>query len=341
MIKNRLLLDALNGDNVSRPPVWMMRQAGRYLPDFMKLKEKYNFFTRCKTPELAAKITLMPIEQIGTDAAILFSDILVVPQAMGVDVEMRKELGPFIPKPIREAKQIEKIVIPDVDDNLNYVFEAIRLSKQMIDNRVPLIGFAGSPWTVLCYMVQGQGSKNFDIAKSFCFSQPEAAHMLLEKITTTTIKYLKSKVKAGVNVIQLFDSWGGLLSEDDYQKFSWHYNQKIIDSLKSKTKIISFSKGCWFALPLMAKSGVDALGIDWTCSARNARYLTGGKVTLQGNLDPSRLMSTPKEIEKLTKKMIAEFGVQKYIVNLGHGILPNVPVDNAKAFVNTVKNYSV
>jgi|TARA_B100000242_G_scaffold222950_1_gene163775 uroporphyrinogen decarboxylase len=341
VIKNRLLLDALNGDNVSRPPVWMMRQAGRYLPDFMKLKEKYDFFTRCKTPELAAKITLMPIEQIGTDAAILFSDILVVPQAMGVDVEMRKELGPFIPKPIREAKQIEKIVIPDVDDNLNYVFEAIRLSKQMIDNRVPLIGFAGSPWTVLCYMVQGQGSKNFDIAKSFCFSQPEAAHMLLEKITTTTIKYLKSKVKAGVNVIQLFDSWGGLLSEDDYQKFSWHYNQKIIDSLKSKTKIISFSKGCWFALPLMAKSGVDALGIDWTCSARNARYLTGGKVTLQGNLDPSRLMSTPKEIEKLTKKMIAEFGVQKYIVNLGHGILPNVPVDNAKAFVNTVKNYSV
>ena len=341
MIKNRLLLDALNGDNVSRPPVWMMRQAGRYLPDFMKLKEKYNFFTRCKTPELAAKITLMPIEQIGTDAAILFSDILVVPQAMGVDVEMRKELGPFIPKPIREAKQIEKIVIPDVDDNLNYVFEAIRLSKQMIDNRVPLIGFAGSPWTVLCYMVQGQGSKNFDIAKSFCFSQPEAAHMLLEKITTTTIKYLKSKVKAGVNVIQLFDSWGGLLSEDDYQKFSWHYNQKIIDSLKSKTKIISFSKGCWFALPLMAKSGVDALGIDWTCSARNARYLTGGKVTLQGNLDPSRLMSTPKEIEKLTKKMIAEFGIQKYVVNLGHGILPNVPVDNAKAFVNAVKNYSV
>ena len=212
MIKNRLLLDALNGDNVSRPHVWMMRQAGRYLPDFMKLKEKYDFFTRCKTPELAAKITLMPIEQIGTDAAILFSDILVVPQAMGVDVEMRKELGPFIPKPIREAKQIEKIVIPDVDDNLNYVFEAIRLSKQMIDNRVPLIGFAGSPWTVLCYMVQGQGSKNFDIAKSFCFSQPEAAHMLLEKITTTTIKYLKSKVKAGVNVIQLFDSWGGLLS---------------------------------------------------------------------------------------------------------------------------------
>lgn len=341
MIKNRLLLDALNGDKVWRPPVWMMRQAGRYLPDFMKLKDKYDFFTRCKTPELAAKITLMPIEQIGTDAAILFSDILVVPQAMGVDVEMRKELGPFIPKPIREAKQIEKIVIPDVDDNLNYVFEAIRLSKQMIDNRVPLIGFAGSPWTVLCYMVQGQGSKNFDIAKSFCFSQPEAAHMLLEKITTTTIKYLKSKVKAGVNVIQLFDSWGGLLSEDDYQKFSWHYNQKIIDSLKSKTKIISFSKGCWFALPLMAKSGVDALGIDWTCSARNARYLTGGKVTLQGNLDPSRLMSTPKEIEKLTKKMIAEFGVQKYIVNLGHGILPNVPVDNAKAFVNTVKNYSV
>jgi uroporphyrinogen decarboxylase len=338
MLKNDLLLRALAGESLSRPPVWMMRQAGRYLPDFMKLKAKYDFFTRCQTPELATEITVMPIDQIGTDAAILFSDILVIPQAMDIAVEMKDGVGPWLPNPIRSAKDVSNVVVPEVSDRLHYVFEAIKQTKKVLDNRVPLIGFAGSPWTILCYAVQGQGSKNFDIAKSFCFSQPEAAHQLLQKITDTTIAYLKQKVAAGVDVVQLFDSWGGMLGEDDYQTFSWQYMQQIIDALK--TKVIAFAKGCWFALPIMARSGVHALGIDWTCSARNARYLSGGQLTLQGNFDPARLLSPIPEIEKLARKMVDDFGVQNYIANLGHGILPNVPVDHAKAFVNAIKSYN-
>ena len=340
MLKNDLLLRALAGESLTRPPVWMMRQAGRYLPDFMKLKAKYDFFTRCQTPELATEITVMPIDQIGTDAAILFSDILVIPQAMDIAVEMKDGVGPWLPNPIRAAKDVANVVVPDVTDRLHYVFEAIKQTKKVLDNRVPLIGFAGSPWTILCYAVQGQGSKNFDLAKSFCFSQPEAAHQLLQKITDTTIAYLKQKVAAGVDVVQLFDSWGGMLGEDDYQTFSWQYMQQIIDALKSETKVIAFAKGCWFALPIMARSGVHALGIDWTCSARNARYLSGGQITLQGNFDPARLLSPIPEIEKLARKMIDDFGVQNYIANLGHGILPNVPVDHAKAFVNAIKSYN-
>jgi len=340
MLKNDLFLRALNGENLSRPPVWMMRQAGRYLPDFMKLKEKYDFFTRCQTPELAAEITVMPIDQIGTDAAILFSDILVVPQAMDIAVEMKNGVGPWLPNPIRTAEDVSKVIVPDVEDRLQYVMEAIKQTKGLLDNRVPLIGFAGSPWTILCYAVQGQGSKSFDLAKGFCFSQPEAAHQLLQKITDTTIAYLKAKVRAGVDAVQLFDSWGGMLGEEDYQTFSWQYMQQIIDALKDDTKVIAFAKGCWFALPTMARSGVRALGIDWTCSARNARYLTGGQLTLQGNFDPSRLLSPIPEIEKMAKQMVDAFGTQHYIANLGHGILPNVPVDHAKAFVNAIKSYN-
>lgn len=340
MLKNDLLLRALNGESLSRPPVWMMRQAGRYLPDFMKLKEKYDFFTRCRTPELATEITVMPIDQIETDAAILFSDILVVPQAMDITVEMKDGIGPWLPNPIRNAKDVENVVVPDVEDRLHYVMEAVKLTKTALDNRVPLIGFAGSPWTILCYAVQGQGSKNFDLAKGFCFSQPEAAHQLLQKITDTTIAYLKAKVRAGVDAVQLFDSWGGMLGEEDYQSFSWQYMQQIISALKDETKVIAFAKGCWFALPTMARSGAHALGVDWTCSARNARYLSGGQITLQGNFDPSRLLSPIPQIEKMAKNMVDAFGTQHYIANLGHGILPNVPVEHAKAFVNAIKSYN-
>jgi uroporphyrinogen decarboxylase len=339
MLKNDIFIRALQGEVLDRPPVWMMRQAGRYLPDFMKLKSKYDFFTRCQNPELASDITVMPIDQIGTDAAILFSDILVVPQAMGIDVEMKDGLGPWLPNPIRSVKDVNKVVVPDVSDRLSYVMEAIQLTKAKLNNRVPLIGFAGSPWTIMCYAVQGQGSKNFDLAKAFCFSQPKAAHALLQKITDTTIEYLKAKVNSGVDVIQLFDSWGGVFGEEDYQIFSWKYLQQIIDALKNETKVIVFAKGCWFALPIIARSGVHAIGVDWTCSARNARYLTGGQIPLQGNFDPSKLLGTIPEIKRLTRKMISEFGTQNYIANLGHGILPNVSVDHAKAFVNTVKDY--
>lgn len=340
MLKNDLFLKALNGETVNRPPVWMMRQAGRYLPDFMKLKAKYEFFTRCQTPELATEITIMPIDQIGPDAAILFSDILVVLQAMQIPVEMKDGIGPWIPNPIRSSEQVSQVIVPDIHEHLGYVLDAVKMTKQALNDRVPLIGFAGSPWTLLCYAVQGQGSKNFDIAKGFCFSQPEAAHALLQKITDTTIAYLKEKVKAGVHAVQVFDSWGGLLSPDDYSIFSWPYIKQIINALKEDIPVIVFGKGCWFALNEMGRSGASALGVDWTCTARNARYLSGGQITLQGNFDPSRLLSPIPEIKAGVHKMINEFGKDKYIVNLGHGILPNIPVDHAKAFVDAVKEYT-
>jgi uroporphyrinogen decarboxylase len=338
-IKNDLFLRALKGETVERPPVWMMRQAGRYLPEFMKIKEKYDFFTRCQTPELASEITVQPIRRFGMDAAILFSDILVIPQAMGIEVQMKPDFGPYLPKPIRTEIDVEQVLIPDVHEELDYVMQAIAATREKLHDEIPLIGFAGSPWTILCYCVQGQGSKTFDKAKEFCFTQPVAAHNLLQKITDTTISYLKAKVKAGVNAVQVFDSWGGMLSPGDYQEYSWFYIQQIIDALKDETQVIVFGKGCWFALGDMAKSGAAALGVDWTCSAQNARTLTGGKITLQGNFDPARLLSPPDVIKKMVTQMIDDFGKDKYVVNLGHGILPNVPVENAKAFIDAVKEY--
>ena len=339
MIKNDLYLRALRGETVPRPPVWMMRQAGRYLPEFIAIREKYDFFTRCRTPELASEITVQPIRRFGMDAAILFSDILVVPQAMNIPFEMKPGVGPYLPNPIRTPKDVEATIVPDINESLGYVMDAIKMTKEMLNDEVPLIGFAGSPWTVFCYCVQGQGSKSFDKAKEFCFTQPVAAHQLLQKITDTTIAYLKEKVKAGVDAVQIFDSWVGMLSPTDYQEFSWRYIKQIIDALHNEAPVIAFGKGCWFALEEMTKSNVSALGVDWTLSPKIARKLTNNKVTLQGNLDPSRLLSPPSEIKKLVTQMINEFGKDKYIVNLGHGILPNIPVDNAKAFIDAVKEY--
>ncbi len=338
-IKNDLFLRALKGEIVERPPVWMMRQAGRYLPEFITLRDQYDFFTRCQTPELAAEITVQPIRRYGMDAAILFSDILVIPQAMGIEVIMKEDVGPFIPKPIRSQKDVDNVPIPDVHKELGYVMDAIKLTKEMLNDDIPLIGFAGSPWTILCYVVQGQGSKSYDIAKGFCFEHPAAAHMLLQKITDTTILYLKAKVKAGVNAVQVFDSWGGMLSPVDYQEFSWQYINQIIEALKDDAPVIAFGKGCWFALDEMSKSNASALGVDWTISPKMARQLTGGNITLQGNFDPSRLLSPPSVIKKMVTEMIDEFGKDKYVANLGHGILPNIPLDNAKAFVDAVKEY--
>lgn len=339
MIKNDLFLKALNNETVERPPVWMMRQAGRYLPEFMAIKEKYDFFTRCKTPELASEITVQPIRIIQPDVAILFSDILVIPQAMGIDVELEDGIGPVLPNPIRTSADVDRVFIPDINDTLGYVMDAIDMTKEKLNNEVPLIGFAGSPWTIFCYAVEGKGSKSFDKAKGFCFSNPVAAHLLLQKITDTTILYLKEKVKHGVNAVQIFDSWGGMLSPTDYTEFSWNYMNQIVEALAPETKVIVFGKGCWFALNDMAKSKAAAIGVDWTVSPKNARYLTGGKKTLQGNFDPSRLLSPIPVIKKMVHEMIDEFGVDNYIVNLGHGILPNIPVDHAKAFVDAVKEY--
>uniref|UniRef100_UPI0039A5F180 uroporphyrinogen decarboxylase n=1 Tax=Ornithobacterium rhinotracheale TaxID=28251 RepID=UPI0039A5F180 len=339
MPKNDLLLKALRGEEVPRPPVWMMRQAGRYLPEFIALRDKYDFFTRCQTPELASEITLQPYRRFPIDAAIIFSDILVIPQAMGLNFEMKSGVGPWLENPVRSAADVAKLAGGNVNENLQYVFDAIDLTKEELNDEIPLIGFAGSPWTIFCYAVQGQGSKNFDKAKVFAFTKPALAHKLLQKITDSTILYLEEKAKHGCDVLQIFDSWGGMLSPKDYQEFSYQYIEQIVNALYKIAPVVVFAKGCWFALEKMATSNASALGVDWTITPQMARELTGYKKTLQGNFDPSRLLSPPEKIQEMVKEMIEDFGTYKYIANLGHGILPNVPVENAEAFIQAVVNY--
>ena len=324
---------------MERPPVWMMRQAGRYLPDYMKLKDKYSFFERVQNPELATTITLQPVDQIGVDAAIIFSDILVVLQAMGLEVQLIENKGPLLPNPVKNAADIKRVHLPEVKKELDYVFKALELTKKELNGRVPLIGFAGAPWTLLCYMVEGHGSKTFDQAKAFCYTQPKLAHLLLQMITDTTIAYVREQVRSGADVIQIFDSWGGLLSPDDFENLSLQYIRQIIESLKEESLSIIFAKGAWHALGSMAETGANGLGLDWCISPTMARKFSGNDITLQGNLDPAKLLSPIPEIKKEVGKMVEEFGSQRYIANLGHGILPNIPVDHARAFVETVKNY--
>ncbi len=339
-LKNDLLLKALKREEIQRPPVWMMRQAGRYLPDYIKLREKYDFFTRVQTPELAAEITLQPIEQIGVDAAIIFSDILVIPQAMGLKVLLEEGKGPLLPDVIRDQKDISALNISDIVEKLNYVTNALSLTKRELNGRVPLIGFAGAPFTILCYMVEGKGSKTWEKAKQFCFTQPALAHQLLQKITDATISYLKAQVNAGADVLQVFDSWSGTLSPADFKIFSQSYLLQIADALKEDAPLILFPKGSWYALKELSESNASALGIDWCISPSMAREMTNNKITLQGNFDPAKLLLPISQIKKAVKEMIDEFGVQGYIANLGHGITPHIPVDHAKAFVDAVKEYT-
>jgi uroporphyrinogen decarboxylase len=317
----------------------MMRQAGRYLPEYLELRKKYGFFERCQTPELACEITLQPVNIIGVDAAILFSDILVVPQAMGLEVQLVENKGPFLPDPIQTAQDLRRIRVPEIHETLGYVFDAIKLIKQELNGRVPLIGFAGAPWTLLCYMVQGKGSKTFDEAKIFCYTQPKLAHQLLQMITDTTIAYLQAQVAAGADIVQLFDSWGGLLGPDDFEDLSLYYMRQIVAALQNKVPTIVFAKGAWHSLKAMAETGAQCLGIDWCIKPSIARELAGKAVTLQGNFDPAKLLSPVPVIEKEVQAMLRAFGPGKHIANLGHGILPNVPVDHARAFVDAVKNY--
>jgi uroporphyrinogen decarboxylase len=338
-LKNDILLRVLRGENVERPPVWMMRQAGRYLPEYMVLREKYDFFERCQNPRLACEITIQPVDIIGVDAAILFSDILVVPQAMGLQVELVESKGPILPEPIKTLHDFDRIRVPDVNESLQYVFDAIQLTKQELNGRVPLIGFAGAPWTILCYMVQGKGSKTFDEAKAFCYTQPAMAHRLLQMITDTTIAYLREQVKAGVDVIQVFDSWGGLLGPDDFENISLKYTRQIIEALAGDVLTIIFAKGAWHSLETMSNTGAHGLGIDWCITPQMSRELAGDEITLQGNFDPAKLLSPIPVIKKEVRKMLTGFGGQRHIANLGHGILPNTPVDHAKAFVETVKEW--
>lgn len=340
-LKNDLLLRALRHEVVERPPVWMMRQAGRYLPDYLKLKAKYDFFTRVQTPELACAITLQPIDQVGVDAAIIFSDILVIPQAMGLEVLMEEGKGPSLPKIIQTQNDIDALITEGAEESLKYVYDALSLTKKELNGRVPLIGFAGAPWTILCYMVEGKGSKTWDKAKQFAYTQPQLAHQLLQKITSITISYLKAQAKAGADVLQVFDSWSGTLSPADFKIFAQPYLIQIADALKDDAPIILFPKGSWYALKELSESSASGLGIDWCITPQFARELTGNKITLQGNFDPAKLLAPIPEIKKAVKEMIDAFGTQNYIANLGHGITPNVPVDHAKAFVDAVKEYKL
>jgi uroporphyrinogen decarboxylase len=340
-LKNDLLLRALRKEQVERPPVWMMRQAGRYLPDYIKLRNKYDFFTRVQTPALACEITLQPVDQVGVDAAIIFSDILVIPQAMGLEVLMEEGKGPSLPKTIKTQADIDSLVTEGVQESLKYVMNALALTKSELMGRVPLIGFAGAPWTILCYMVEGKGSKTWDKAKQFAYTEPAMAHQLLQKITDITIQYLKAQVKAGADTVQVFDSWAGSLSPQDFRTYAQPYLLQIADALKDDVPVILFPKGSWYALKDLAESSASGIGIDWAVSPQVARELTSNNITLQGNFDPARLLAPIPQIKKWVKEMIDGFGVQNYIANLGHGITPNVPVDHAKAFVDAVKEYEM
>ena len=339
MLKNDLLLRALKGETVERVPVWMMRQAGRYLPDYLKLKAKYDFFTRVETPELAAEITLQPVDQIGVDAAIIFSDILVIPQAMGLTVLMEEGKGPSLPNTVASQSDVDRLVTSDVEESLKYVMDALSLTKKELNGKVPLIGFAGAPWTILCYMVEGKGSKTWDKAKQFAYTQPLVAHELLQKITDITIQYLKAQVAAGADTVQVFDSWAGSLSPADFKQFAQPYLIQIADALFPLAPVILFPKGSWYAIEDLSRSSAAGIGIDWCIEPKLARTLSGNRITLQGNFDPAHLLSPIPEIQRRVKEMIDGFGTSRYVANLGHGITPNVPVDHARAFVEAVKNY--
>jgi uroporphyrinogen decarboxylase len=317
----------------------MMRQAGRYLPDYIRLRDKYDFFTRVQTPELATQITLQPVDQVGVDAAIIFSDILVIPQAMGVKVLMEEGKGPFLPETIKTQKDIDALNTSHAEEHLKYVLDALTLTKKELSNRVPLIGFAGAPWTILCYMVEGKGSKTWDKVKQFAYTEPQLTHALLQKITSITIDYLKAQIRAGADAVQVFDSWAGSLSPEDFKTYAQPYLIQIADAIKDVAPVILFPKGSWYALKDLSESSASGIGIDWSITPKLAREFTSHNITLQGNFDPAKLLAPIPLIKKWVKEMIDGFGVQNYIANLGHGITPNVPVDHAKAFIEAVKEY--
>lgn len=321
-----------------------MRQAGRYLPEYRAVREKSDFLTMCKTPELAAEVTIQPIDIIQTDAAILFSDILVIPEAMGMHLIMHEGKGPVFPKPIRSETDAAELKNIDPYKNLKYVLDAVKLTKRELNGRVPLIGFSGSPWTLLTYMVEGGGSKNFSKVKELVYNNPELAHSLLEKISVCVTDYLNAKLETGVDAVQIFDTWGGILTQNTFLEFSLHYIEKIISELRRNNDqpVIVFAKGVHHSLDKLASSGADVLGLDWTMNLGEARKLVGDKVALQGNLDPTVLYANQNTIKTEVKNTLASYGNGSgHIFNLGHGILPDINPENAKALVNFVKEESV
>jgi uroporphyrinogen decarboxylase len=341
-LKNNLFIKACYQEPVERTPVWMMRQAGRYLPEYRAIRKKHDFLTMYKTPELAAEVTLQPVDLIGVDAAILFSDILVIPEAMGMKLTFAEGRGPVFDSPIREINDIRKLRKIEPEDHLSFVLDAIRLVRKDLDNRVPLIGFSGAPWTLTSYMLEGGGSKNFTHLKKWRFANQDSLHQILERVTEAVILYIKAQINAGAQAIQLFDTWVGLLDPDGFFEFALPYVQKVLHTVKTEgIPLIYFAKGGGLWLDKMIDCGADVLGLDWTIDIGYAKNMIGNRVALQGNLDPTALLAPPASIRAEVKKILRKFGKNNgHIFNLGHGILPNVPPEHARFFVETVKEES-
>ncbi|HUN65763.1 MAG TPA: uroporphyrinogen decarboxylase [Bacteroidota bacterium] len=340
---NRLFIDSCFRKPVPRTPVWMMRQAGRYLPEYRAVRARADFLTLCRTPALAAEVTLQPVDILGVDAAIIFSDILVVPEAMGMELVIEEgQGGPRFPHPLRSASDIGRLSIPGAADRLGYVMDAIRTAKRELRGRVPLIGFSGSPWTLAAYMVEGHGSKNFRFPKELICNNPALAHELLEKTARVVARYLAAQIDAGADAVQIFDTWGGLLTPPAFREFSLRYIETIVREIRRPgIPVIVFCKDCAHHLPEIAQTGCDVVGLDWTFGLGEARQLAAGKVALQGNMDPTILYARPERIREEVRSLLAAYGPHPgHIFNLGHGILPDIPVDHARAFIEAVKEES-
>jgi uroporphyrinogen decarboxylase len=336
-LQNELLLKVARKEQAERTPVWLMRQAGRILPQYRKVRESAgDFKTLVKTPELASEVTIQPVEILGVDAAIIFSDILVIPEAMGLNYEMEEKRGPIFPRRISSANDLKSLHIAQADE-LNYVFEALRMTKRALNGSVPLIGFAGAPWTIFSYMIEGSGSKTFSEARKALYSQPAFSHKLLNMITESTIGYLKGQVTAGADIVQIFDSWAGILSPDQYREFALPYISRICNELSGVPKIV-FAKGAFFARKDLNAVNCQVVGLDWNMEIRESRNLLPEKV-LQGNLDPCALYGSFDEVRSETRKMLKSFEGSPHIANLGHGLYPDTEVDKVKCFIDTVKEY--
>jgi uroporphyrinogen decarboxylase len=346
-LNNDRLLRALRRQPVDVTPVWIMRQAGRYLPEYRQVRSRAgDFMTLCRTPELACEVTLQPLARFPLDAAILFSDILTIPDAMGLGLEFAEGEGPVFKRPVTNAAQIRRLVPPDPEQELRYVMDAVRLIARELNGRVPLLGFSGSPWTLATYMIEGGSSKDFTKAKGLLYDQPEVLRELLNILSHSVATYLSAQIQAGVSAVMIFDTWGGVLSPQDYKAYSLRPMHDVIDQLKSdqdsrSVPVILFTKGGGAWLEDMAETGCDALGIDWTVRMDEARRRVGSKVALQGNLDPSALYAPPERIKAQVGRILAEFGVGSgHIFNLGHGIHPDINPDHVSELVSAVHQLS-
>lgn len=347
-LKNDRLLRALLRQPVDRTPVWMMRQAGRYLPEYRAAREKAgDFMALCSNPELACEVTLQPLERFPFDAAILFSDILTIPDAMGLGLYFEAGEGPRFRKPIRTEADISKLSVIDPQKDLPYVLDAVSTIRRELNGRVPLIGFSGSPWTLATYMVEGASSRDFSRCKMMAYNQPELMHQLLDILTKSVIVYLNAQIKAGAQAVQIFDTWGGALSHSAYEIFSLQYMRQIVAGLITehegrKVPVILFTKGGGQWLEVIADTGCDAVGLDWTTDIGNARARIGNRVSLQGNMDPAILRATPSRIREEVGDILTQYGSGPgHVFNLGHGVTPDINPDHVRAFVEAVHDLSV